>query len=254
MIRLKAGTDIVFHFSIVAWLQGWALSNVQSDNIMAVKHSSFHGYTGYLKALALVLAVVLLSVLFTSAKAQQLKAIQIYSQDELLDLIKQNKHLARVKADDCQLLQDIEARATVLKVPAYQFLYGDMLAYAVCVDRDVERGIHYMRLAADQGLPEGLEQMGRYYHIGKFVQKDPAQAVIYLREAAAMGNLNAKIRLVELFLSGEGSPYDYEQAYRWLHHSVIADDKTHKKAEMLLTKLAKLMPEKIVARAKRPMR
>jgi TPR repeat protein len=190
----------------------------------------------------------------TTAQAEQLKVIQIYSQDELLSLIKQNKHLQKVKADDCQLLQDIEARATILKVPAYQFLYGDMLAYAVCVDRNVVRGMHYMKLAAEQGLPEGLEQLGRYYHIGHFVQKDVAQAITYLREAAVMGNLKSKIRLVEIFLQGQGSPYDYEDAYRWLHHSIIADKKTHTKAAKLLTKLAKLMPAKAVSRAKRPMR
>jgi TPR repeat protein len=189
-----------------------------------------------------------------SAHAEQLEAIQIYSQDLLLDLIKHNKHLQRVKADDCQLLQDIEARATVLKIPAYQFLYGDMLAYAVCVDKNVERGMYFMRLAADQGLPQGLEQLGRYYHIGHFVQADVHQAIIYLREAASMGSLPAKIRLVRIFLQGNGSPYDYEDAYRWLHHTIIADKKTHKEAAKLLAQLAKLMPAKVVTRAKKPQR
>jgi TPR repeat protein len=200
------------------------------------------------------IAALLLLSFAVPVKAEQLKAIQIYTQDELLTLIKHNQHLQRVKADDCQLLQDIEARATVVKIPAYQFLYGDMLAYAVCVDKDVERGIFFMRKAADQGLPEGLEQMGRYYHIGRFVQADVEQAITYLREAAAMGSLNAKIRLVEIFVKGDGSPLDYENAYRWLHHSIIADPKQHKKAAKLLLQLAKLMPSKVLKRAKRPLR
>lgn len=221
---------------------------------MYTKPTNFHKQTTYLKVLAVALIVLLCVTLSSLASAQQLKVIQIYTQDELLDLIKKNQHLARVKSDDCQLLQDIEARATILKVPSYQFLYGDMLAYGVCVDKDVERGMHYMRLSADQGLPEGLEQLGRYFHIGKFVQKDMDQAVTFLREAASMGNLKAKIRLVELFLQGEGSPYDYEQAYHWLHHSIIADKKTHTKASKLLVRLAKLMPAKVVARAKLPVR
>lgn len=202
----------------------------------------------------LACVVLLFSFISIHAHSNQLRAIQIYTQDELLSLIKKNQHLQRVKADDCQLLQDIEARATIVKIPAYQFLYGDMLAYAVCVDKDVERGIYYMKKAADQGLPEGLEQMGRYYHIGHFVQADVEQAIVYLREAATMGNLAAKIRLVEIFLQGDGSPNDYEQAYRWLHHAIIADKKTHKKAQRLLTQLAKLMPTRVVNRAKRPMR
>ena len=207
-----------------------------------------------LKSLVLALCLMGLCGHIGVVQAEQLKAIQIYTQDELLSLIKQNKHLQRVKSDDCQLLQDIEDRATRVDVPAYQFLYGDMLAYGVCVDRDVERGIYYMRKSADQGLPEGLEQMGRYYHTGHLVQADIEQAITYLREAAAMGNLAARIRLVEIFLGGDGSPYDYEHAYRWLHHAIIADKKTHQKVTRLLAQLAKLMPAKVVARAKRPLR
>ena len=108
----------------------------------------------------------------SSIAAQELEAVQLYSQDELLGLIKTNSHLRRVKADDCQLVNDIEARADIMHLPAYQFLYGDMLAYAVCVPRNVERGWDLMMQAAEQCLPEGLEQVGRYYHIGRFVQPD----------------------------------------------------------------------------------
>lgn len=69
------------------------------------------------------------------ADAQELKVVQLYTQDELLNLIKDNKHLERVVADDCQLIQDIQARADKLRIPAYQFLWGDMLAWGVCVEK-----------------------------------------------------------------------------------------------------------------------
>ena len=49
---------------------------------------------------------------------------------------------------------------------------------------------------------------------------------------------------------GLGSPLDYEEAYSWLHHTVIADDKQHAKARRLLDKLAARMPANIVTRAK----
>ncbi len=183
--------------------------------------------------------------------AEPLEAVQIYSQNELLSLIKTNSHLAKVKADDCQLVQDIEARAIKMNIPAYQFLFGDMLAYAVCVDRDVERGLYYMRLAAEQGLPESLEQMGRYYHLAKFVQQDIDKAIVYLREAAALGNLKAQMRLVKIYNQGGGSPTDYEDAYHWLFNAVSADDKTHKKITKLLEQLGKKMPASVVRRAKK---
>lgn len=188
-----------------------------------------------------------------SFAAEDLKAVQLYSQDELLRLIHRNEHLSRVVLDNCQLVQDIEARAQTLKIPAYQFLWGDMLAWGVCVDAEPERGINFMRQAADQGLPEGLEQLGRYYSKGKLVQQDKERAVVFLREASMLGNQKAQIELVELFLDGYGSPYDYEDAYHWLYNAVTNDKKTHQKIANCLTELEKLMHPKAVRKAKRPL-
>lgn len=184
---------------------------------------------------------------------EELRAVQLYSQDALIDMINANTHLDKVVADRCQLVQDIEARADVLKIPAYQFLWGDMLAWGVCVDAAPSRGIGYMEDAANQGLPAALEQLGRYYANGTLVQQDKSRAVVYLREAAALKNLKAQIRLVELFLEGYGSPYDYEDAYRWLYNSVTNDKKQHQQISSYLARLEKLMHPKAVRQAKRPM-
>lgn len=196
-----------------------------------------------------------LSLLFSSLVYAQepVTAVPLYTESELIALINKNTHLARVKADDCQLVQDIEARANKMALPSYQFLYGDMLAYAVCVDRNVELGVYYMRQAAQQGLAAALEQLGRYYDTGRLVQKDKTMAVMYLREASAQGNLKAQLRLVNLFNQGYGSPRDFEDAYRWLFHSMVADKATHKKVEQALAKLAQKMPDSVVARARMPM-
>jgi TPR repeat protein len=190
----------------------------------------------------------------SDVKAEEpLAAVPLYTETELLALINKNAHLARVKADDCQLVQDIEARANKMALPSYQFLYGDMLAYAVCVDRNVELGVYYMRQAASQGLAAALEQLGRYYDVGQLVQKDKTMAVTYLREASAQGNLKAQLRLVKLFNDGYGSPRDYEDAYRWLFHSMVADKAMHKKIERALSQLAQKMPDSVIARARLPM-
>lgn len=180
--------------------------------------------------------------------------MELYTQDGLLKLIRSNQHLQQVKADDCQLVRDIEARADIMKLPSYQFLFGDMLAYGVCVPRDVERGWDLMLQSAEQGLPEGLEQVGRYYHIGRFVQQDMHKAIIYLREASAVGNLNAKIRLAEILIAGQGSPTDFEQSYRWLHHAITADPAIHAKLNSLKQQLAQKMPARVVASAERPVK
>ena len=51
-----------------------------------------------------------------SRAADEIKAVQIYSQDQLLRLIQRNEHLSQVVLDNCQLVQDIEARAQTLKM------------------------------------------------------------------------------------------------------------------------------------------
>ena len=184
---------------------------------------------------------------------EELRAVQLYDQDKLIEMIDANTHLNKVVEDRCQLGQDIEARADVLKVPAYQFLWGDMLAWGVCVDAEPARGISYMEDAANQGFPAALEQLGRYYAKGTLVQQDKSRAVVYLREASSLQNLNAQIRLVELFLEGYGSPYDYEDAYHWLYNSVTDDKQKHQQIAGYLSQLEALMHPKAVRAARRPL-
>ncbi len=180
-----------------------------------------------------------------------LQAVQIYSQDELLDLIKENKHLERVKDDRCQLNRDIKDRAVKLKIPAYQFLYGDMLAWGVCFERDPKLGLFYIRESSSQGLVEAIEQLGRYYFMGRFVQKDLERAYQLTYRAAELGNINAQLRLVQMHLDGLGSPYEFENSYRLLHHSIIADEAKHKQAADLLAQLSVMMSPKSVKKAKK---
>jgi len=198
-----------------------------------------------------VIVIVLTTVIGLPLFAKNMQAVQIYSDNLLLDLIKENKHLDRVVLDDCQLVQDIEARASKVNMPSYQFLWGDMLAYGICVKKDIPLGLHYMHLAADQGLPEGLEQLGRYYHIGKFMQVDIELAVVYLKTAASLDNLNAQMRLASIYQQGFGSPLDYPALYSQLHHSLTDDKTTHKKISRLLASLAEKMPNQVIEQAKR---
>lgn len=198
-----------------------------------------------------IIAALLASANFFSVSAAELTAVQIYSDNVLLDLIKENKHLSQVVLDDCQLVQDIEARAVKSKMPAYQFLWGDMLAFGVCVKKDVPLGLHFMQASADQGLSEALEQMGRYYHVGKFMQADIRQAIIFLKESSSLKNLKAQLRLADIYLAGHGSPLDFPQLYVQLHQSVTDDKKMHKNIAMHLTKLAEKMPERVVNAAKK---
>ena len=179
-----------------------------------------------------------------------LQAVPLYRQDELLNWIEQGRHLQQVKQDRCQLTQDIEVRAEVMKIPSYQFLWGDMLAWGVCIKPNAELGVKFMWDAANQGLAPALEQLGRYYWKGTLVQKDLFKAETLMREAASLGFQRAQIEWVEMLLQGMGSPLDYEEAYHWLHSTVIGDKALHQKATGLLSRLGNRMPANAIARAK----
>lgn len=189
-----------------------------------------------------------------AAAVRGYEAVQLYSDDELAQMIRNNTHFMRVRdLDDCQLYQDIRAQAEIERRPVYQLLYGDMLAYAVCYEQDVELGVAYMEHAAAQGMPEALEQMGRYYHLGRFVQPDHKRALLYLREAAALGSLPAQKRFADILLSGVGSPLDFEAAYHYLHNAITGDPGDHRAIQQRLIKLEQHLPPRIVERAKSPL-
>lgn len=203
-------------------------------------------------ALPLITPIILLATLLSaSAQSQELEAVQVYSQDELIRLINNNQHLNRIKADRCQIVEDIEARADIMQVPAFQFLWGDMLAWGVCVDNNPTQGIYFMREAANQGLMAALEQLGRYHNTGQFVQQDKKRAVMYLREAAGMGNLSAQLQLADLFLDGYGSPYDFEDLYHWLYNAVTDNKQLHRKINNYMQALEKMMHPKAVRNARK---
>lgn len=199
----------------------------------------------------IIKALLACSVLTTTnAISDDYDVIQIYTQDELNVLIKNNRHLQRVKSDDCQLVEDIKAHAEKVKEPSYLYLWGDMLAWGVCVDRDPELGMAFIRSAAQQGLLAAIEQLGRYYHNGTLVFENKDRAITYFREAALQGHLGAQLNYIGMLNEGYGSPYDYEDAYRALYENIIPSASKKKKANKQLTLLANKMPEYVVRKAR----
>lgn len=179
----------------------------------------------------------------STAEEGELRAIPLYEEYQLIEWINASRHLEQVRdIDNCQLVQDIEARAEVLRLPAYQFLWGDMLAWGVCVPQQSRRGLGMMWKAANQGLPAALEQLGRYYYNGTLVQKNRQRAAPLMQEAASLGLEKAQFAWARWLLDGSGSPLDYSQAYLWLKEMVLADKARHQEAERLSAALASRMP------------
>ncbi len=112
----------------------------------------------------------------------------------------------------------------------------------------LKAGWDLMEAAAEQGLPEALEQIGSLLSARQICAKRPQQStILFAGSRCSMGNLNAQIRLAELLFGGAGSPVDYETVYRWLHHSVTADKNMHQRIQTALQKLAGRMPEPVLA-------
>ncbi|GIU23177.1 SEL1-like repeat protein [Shewanella schlegeliana] len=200
-----------------------------------------------------MLRYVLITILSISALPSfaTIKAVDVYTQEQLVDLIRTKRYLTQVKGDDCQIVQDIEARAEVLKQPLYQYLWAEMLNYGICVKANPPRGISMLKTSAEQGSAEAMVRMAEYYHDGKFVIEDKQRAVQYALPAAATGDLPARMMLVRLFGEGYGSPRDYEVGFHWLYNEVFSDETTQAEAINLLKVLEAKMPPSAVARAKK---
>ena len=194
--------------------------------------------------------IIILSILSLPSFAMP-KAVDVYTQEQLVDLIRTKRYLTQVKGDDCQIVQDIEARAEVLKQPLYQYLWAEMLNYGICVKANPPRGIAMLKTSAEQGSAEAMVRMAEYYHDGKFVIEDKQRAVQYTLPAAATGDLPARMMLVRLFGEGYGSPRDYEVGFHWLYNEVFSDETTQAEAINLLKVLEAKMPPSAVARAKK---
>ncbi|ACA88474.1 Sel1 domain protein repeat-containing protein [Shewanella woodyi ATCC 51908] len=206
------------------------------------------GFIASLPRSASIMILMLLAPL--SSQAEETQAVDIYSQEQLIELIRSKQYLTRVEGDDCQLVQDIEARAEVLKQPLYQYLWGEMLNYGICVKANPPRGMALLRDSVAQGSAEAMVRIAEYYYHGTFVFQDKERAVHYVLPAAASGDLPARMLLVRLFGEGYGSYRDFELGYHWLYNDVFSDEATKKEAYELLKVLEEKIPPSIVAKIK----
>eukprot|EP01034_Spumella_vulgaris_P040365 gene40365-49920_t len=72
------------------------------------------------------------------------------------------------------------------------------------------------RAAAEAGDVEAQLKLGEMYQHGKGVQRDDAQALEWLTKAAEAGNPEAQFRVASFFLVREFGPVNAEQAHQWL--------------------------------------
>jgi localization factor PodJL len=85
------------------------------------------------------------------------------------------------------------------------------------VPPDQQQAVHWLELAARQGLAPAQFRLGGFYEKGIGVKKDLAAARTLYLSAAAKGNGKAMHNLAVLYAEGINGPGDYHTAALWFH-------------------------------------
>ncbi|WP_445003723.1 tetratricopeptide repeat protein [Halomonas mongoliensis] len=107
-----------------------------------------------------------------------------------------------------------DVRAQVLVGAAY--LYG---LEEKGVEADHEKGLYWLKEAANQGAAEAHYELGRMYCHGMGVDKDPVKCEEHLNQAAERGLSSATTDLMDIYQSGDaglGIEADEEKYLYWL--------------------------------------
>lgn len=176
--------------------------------------------------------------------------INVYTVDELNTYVENNIHFKIIRdRDKCQFTPDIEDRARIVGMPAFEYVWADMLISGVCVKKDVELGLDYLAKAVEHAYPPAMIRMSDYYERGHLLPRDRKQAVSLMRAAASLGSRTARLAWADMLVRGLGAPAYYEEAYSWLYHSIYFNDYEKIKSDYLQDQMRKMMPANVIARA-----
>ncbi len=174
---------------------------------------------------------------------------EVYTTEQLNRIIEDQMLFSVVRDHDrCQFTPDIEDRARLVKIPAFMFAWGDMLVSGVCVTKDQDLGLTYMKRAAECAYAPALERLAFYYERGYFVPKNRQLSERYMHTSAVLGSKTGRLGWADMLVRGFGTPSMYEEAYSWLYHSNYADEYSRLKQKYLEKELQKRMPPNVVAR------
>lgn len=174
---------------------------------------------------------------------------EVYSPRLLNGYIEENRLFAVVRDKDrCQFTPDIEDRARIIKLPAFMFAWGDMLINGVCVVKDEQLGLSYIRRAADNAYAPALERLSFYYENGFLVPKNKTLSERYMHTSAVLGSKNGRLGWADMLVRGYGAPSMYAEAFSWLYHSFFRDEYLQMKKNYLEKELQKRLPPDIAAR------
>jgi TPR repeat protein len=103
---------------------------------------------------------------------------------------------------------DGDTKAQLRMGLAYEF--GDGVA------KDLDKAMHWYRIAAERGDPVAQTDLGYFYETGANGPKDPTEAAKWYMRAALSGFTRAKFNLGVLYLAGAGVQRNNAEAAHWI--------------------------------------
>ncbi len=183
--------------------------------------------------------------------AREHAATEVYSSKKLSAIIEDHSLFSVIRDQDrCQFTPDIEDRARLVRIPAFMFAWGDMLINGICVNKDEDLGLSYIKKAAQEAYGPALERMAFYYENGYMVEVDHKLSERYMHTSAVLGSKSGRLGWADMLVRGYGTPAMYEEAFSWLYHANYKDEYSKLKQKYLEEELSKRLPPEVVARNK----
>ena len=119
-----------------------------------------------------------------------------------------------------EIEQQTEAGNATMK---YQLAQGYFMGCGI--PHDTNKGMKWLRKAAEQGLPAAQRDLGNAYATGKFLSKNETEAVKWLRKAAEGNNIDAQNTLANCYTDGQlGFSKDPVEAFKWYEKAANLGD------------------------------
>ena len=103
------------------------------------------------------------------------------------------------------------------------------------MSRDYDMARYFIEAAAEQDLPEAINELGAMYGKGLGVEKDREQSVRLYRRAAELDNSHANFNLGIMLINGDEVPRDLEGGVAYLCRAAELGDEQSK---VVLARLA----------------
>jgi TPR repeat protein len=96
-----------------------------------------------------------------------------------------------------------------------QFNIGMMYRYGDGVEKNQNKAVYWIKLAAENGLKDAQNNLGLWFLAGESVDADPLEAQQWLLKAARQGDSSSMVSLGYIEMNGLVGEKNYQTAYQW---------------------------------------